>query len=96
MQYILKTKCPKCEAGIAFRNGVLYGLNDITEEPDVPWVKVKWKRKRFDKCENGHNFNIRPYADYDDHYIYEDIIRKRIKGLKKELKDLEKINAEQI
>lgn len=89
MMYLLKTKCSKCEGKLATRNAVYIGLDDIPEQPDVPWVKVNWDRKRFDICENGHKFNIRPYADYDEHYIYEDKLKARIKNAKRELSDLQ-------
>ena len=102
--YLLKTKCPKCGAPIGFRNIVNFG-KDIPDAPDIPWVDIQppylpSNIKRYDTCANGHNLNIRPYADYDEHYIYEDKLAEEITRLETRLSDLkeligkEKQNAE--
>ena len=91
MIYLLKSKCPKCGSEIKDGDAVMMGLNDIPDNPDVPWVEVSWDRKRFNTCINGHNFNIRPYGDYDDHYIYEDRLEDTIKKLRIQLADLESL-----
>lgn len=88
MIYLLKNRCPKCGADILLKSGVVYGIKDIVDEPDVPWVKVNSDIKRFDTCANGHHCNIRPYADYDEHYIYEDKLEEEIAQLETRLSEL--------
>lgn len=89
--YLLRTICPRCGGKLASRNATVVLLEDIPDTPDVPWVNVDWDKKRFDTCTNGHNINIRPYVDYDDHYIYDDMLGQRINELTGKLKDLKKL-----
>lgn len=93
MIYLLKNKCPKCGADITFKSGAMFG-KDIDDEPDVPWVEVSSNMKRFDTCANRHNCNIRPYVDYDEHYIYEDKVEEEITRLQSRLDDLRYIQNE--
>lgn len=90
--YLLKTVCPKCGGAITLGRGVYVGY-DIPDEPDVPWVSPKsgWNKKSFDQCVNRHYFNIRPYADYDEHYIYEDKLNEEIVGLEARLAALRRL-----
>ena len=94
--YSLRTTCPVCGSSDVGRSAVMFGIVDIPEEPDVPWVKTEteWDRKRWDKCSNGHYFNIRPYADYDKHYIYHDQVLPMIEELQAKLAALEKLRAQ--
>ncbi len=87
MIYLMKDKCPKCGGDAWYRDGVNSG-KDIPDVPDLPWVKVDFNMKRYDLCVNSHYFNIRPYVDYDKHYIYEGKVDGEIARLEKRITEL--------
>lgn len=89
--YLLHAKCPTCGEPASGLDVVTVSAKDIPEEPDVPWVEVDWKRKRFDECQKGHRFNIRPYADYDDHYVRPQNLADELAKARERLADLERL-----
>ena len=91
MIYLLKNKCPKCGANMDYSNAVSLG-REPPDEPDVPWVQ-DCPIKRYDKCVNGHLFNIRPYSDGDEHYIYADELGQMIARLEAKLSDLKELKG---
>jgi len=82
--YLMKTLCPICDGKAYMVNGMDFSSLDdeCNSLHDLPLVEVEFKGARFDECVNGHRFNIRPYGDYDKHYVYEDELLERYRGAK--------------
>lgn len=77
---LLKSVCEVCGAPLQYMSVIR--LHCGVKMPDG-------SPARFDICVNGHEVNIRPYADPVEDYIYEDKLDEEIRKAKERLRNLE-------
>jgi len=80
MKIYLLNDCPFCEAPVSGQGSNFTNMDEWDEKLHLPLPENfdKFLGARFSICKNRHYFNVRPYADYDEHYVTKEKLEEKL------------------